>query len=131
MLQLRLHEPPGGRRQQTRDAFGRGMRAVRRREGIVHVDIAERRKLLAEALVVRLLPGMEAQVLQTGYAAILPAACHLLRRLAHAVPGEGDLLPQPLAARRGQWLPRHTTVRLALGAPEVGAQTHPGEIRKT
>src|SRR3546814_1408989 len=54
MLQLRLHEPPGGRRQQTRDAFGRGMRAVRRREGIVHVDIAERRKLLGDRKSTRL-----------------------------------------------------------------------------
>jgi hypothetical protein len=52
------------RRQQPRQPLGRGMRPVRGRKRVVHVDVAQRRHLRAPARVVLLLAGMEARVFQ-------------------------------------------------------------------
>ena len=51
-LELLRHEQAGHGGQVVRDALGGGVRAVRRAEGVVHVDVAERRQLLGEAGVV-------------------------------------------------------------------------------
>src|SRR3990167_1208566 len=45
LLQLELHRQAWIGRQQLGEAFGRGMRAVRSRKGVVDIDIAELRKL--------------------------------------------------------------------------------------
>ena len=49
---------------QLRNALGRGVRAMRRPERVVHVDVGERRQLLRERRVVLLLFRVEAQVLE-------------------------------------------------------------------
>src|SRR5207245_2300267 len=56
--------PGGGRWQVPRDGGDRRVRAVRGREGIVHVALAERGKGPGEVVVVGFLLGVEAQVLE-------------------------------------------------------------------
>ncbi len=59
-----LQRAPGEGGEHMGDAFGRGMRAVRHREGVVDVDVAEASELGDEGRVVRLLAGVEARVLE-------------------------------------------------------------------
>ncbi len=124
MFQFFLHEAPRSGGQQTRDALGRGVGAVRRREGVVHVDVAQRREGLGEARVVGFFLRVEAQVLQQGDAAGLQALRRRFRRRADAVRRETDLLAQDLRNLRHQGLQRHLRVRPALGPAEVGQQQH-------
>ena len=49
---LALEQPPGGARQQVRHALGGGVRAVRRAERVVDVDVGERRVALGQRRVV-------------------------------------------------------------------------------
>ena len=65
ILDLLAHQQAGCRfLHVTHDALGRGVRAVRRPEGVVHVDVGELRQLLREPGVVLLFLAVEAQVLQ-------------------------------------------------------------------
>ena len=65
VLDLRRHQQPGGRLLDVADdPFGRGVRAMRRAERVVDVDVGERRERRGERRVVLLLFGMEAQVLE-------------------------------------------------------------------
>ena len=50
--------------QALRHADDRGVRAVRRAEGVVHVDVGQRRQLRGELGIVALFAGVEAQVLE-------------------------------------------------------------------
>ena len=80
-LELRLHQPPGGGGQQMRQRLGRGMRAMRRGEGVVDVEIAERRELPREAGIVASPRRMEAEILQQRHVAGARARDdHALRR---------------------------------------------------
>ena len=63
-LDLPLHEQAGVGRQELGDADGRGMRPVRRPEGVVDVDVGVGRERLREGGVVGLLLGVEAEVLE-------------------------------------------------------------------
>ena len=70
ILDLLRHQQAGGRLLRVMDdALGRRVRAVRRAEGVVDVDVGERRELPREAAVVLLLFGVEAQVLEQHHAA--------------------------------------------------------------
>src|SRR5216683_2806918 len=64
MLELREEQEPciGGK--QVRDSLGRRMRAMRRAERIVHVEIAALRELLRERRVVLRLARVEARILE-------------------------------------------------------------------
>ena len=64
-FQFGLHGAAGISRQQMREPFGRGMRAVRHREGVVDEDIAELGERGAELRIVLLFARMEARVLET------------------------------------------------------------------
>src|SRR5256885_13155750 len=64
MLELGEQEQAGVRREQVRDALRRGVRAVRRAERVVDVQVAALRELAREALVVLRLPWVEARVLE-------------------------------------------------------------------
>jgi hypothetical protein len=78
--ELLLHEQPGHRgRRMPRDALGARVRAVRRAEGVVHVQVAEPRELARERVVVLLLAGKEARVLEQEHAAVGHAPRRLLR----------------------------------------------------
>ena len=63
-LDLGLHEQARVGRQEGRDAHGRGMGAVGRPEGVVHVDVAIRGQCPGKGRIVLLLGSVEAQVLQ-------------------------------------------------------------------
>ena len=63
-LELGLHGAAGIGRQLVAEAFGRGVGAVRGREGVVDVDVAELRQLRDEGRIVLLFLLVEAGVLQ-------------------------------------------------------------------
>ena len=59
-----ISKPGDGRLQVLRHALGRRVRAVRRAERVVHVEVAELRECSRQALVVLLLAAEEARVLE-------------------------------------------------------------------
>ena len=61
---LLFHQQAGDRGQEVRDAFGRGVRAVRRAEGVVDEHVAQAGQLAGEAGVVGFLFGVKAHVLE-------------------------------------------------------------------
>ena len=63
-LDLALEQQPGGVRQQLGDAHGRGVRAVRGAERVVHVDVGQRGVALRQLGVVLGLPRLVADVLE-------------------------------------------------------------------
>ena len=70
VLDFRRHQQPGGRLLDVMDdALGRRVRAMRRAEGVVDVDVGERRELARERRVVLLFLGVEPQVLEQDDAA--------------------------------------------------------------
>ena len=64
MLELGEQQQSGVGRQQVRDGLGRGVRAMRRAERVVDVEVAAVGELAREALVVRRLARVEARVLE-------------------------------------------------------------------
>ena len=64
VLELGEQEQPGVGGQQLRDADRRGMRAVRRAEGVVDEEVAALGQLTRELGIVRRLAGVEARVLE-------------------------------------------------------------------
>lgn len=111
---------------------------MRGAEGVVDVHVAERGQALAElldgalvgldlvtvgVLAAALLLGVEAQVLEEHDAAVGGAVDGLLRGLADAVVGEGDLLAvQELLELSRDGLEGVFGVGLAVGAAQVGHQ---------
>ena len=67
---------------------------MRRREGVVDVDVAELRQRLRETAVVLLLAGVEAGVLEQKDIAFLHGRDRLRRRFADAILGEGHRAPE-------------------------------------
>ena len=105
---LALEQPPGGARQQVRDALGRGVRAVRGAERVVDVDVGERGVALRELGVVLRLPRLEADVLEhhdvaVGHVVEVGRELHLgLQQLAQARRRRAPAR----ATRRGPWAGR-------------------------
>ena len=121
--QLLLHQEAGDGGQIMRDALGAGVRAVRRAEGVVDVDIAQRGKLPRKAGIVRLLFGMEAQVLQQQHLAGLERVRHAPRPPARRSPARAA--PACRAARsaaRRLGLQAVLRVHLALRPAQVAHQ---------
>src|SRR6266849_10326159 len=103
-----------------RQRIRRGMGAMRRREGVVDIEIAERGELAGEGRGVLLLLGMEAQILEQRDATLGKRVDDALRRRADAILGESDGAPaQGGGERRYQRAQREGGVRLALGAAEM------------
>ena len=109
------------------DGLDRGVRPVRRREGVVDIDVAELGKLLGEAHVVLFLARVVAKVLQHGHLARLQRIDAAPRLVANAILDEmhlraahqlGDLGRD--RRKRGLWAP------LALGTAEMGEHDHLG-----
>ncbi len=113
---------PAQRGQQPRQRVGRGVGAVRDREGVVDIDIAEFGQRGGEAGVVRLLARVEAQVLQQRDPALRQAGDGRARRPADAVPGEADRR----AAERRRQRPRQRRQRHRGVAPPP----RPAEMRE-
>src|SRR5262249_1195705 len=78
------------------DPFDRGVRAMRRAERVVDVEIRERRELRRELRIVLLFFGMKAQVLEQHDAGA--GGVRLIDRLLHlvadAVAGKDDRTPE-------------------------------------
>ncbi len=116
---LALHEKPGVGRQELRHADRGGVRAVRRAESVVHVDVAIRRQRLGELRVVGLLLGMEAQVLQEEDLAGLQATDGVLGADPDGVAGGRDRLTQQGREVLGHRSQPERVADLALGPTEV------------
>ena len=87
-LDLALHQQPGVGRQELGDADGRGVGAMGGPERVVDVDVARTTaSACGELRVVRLLLGVEAQVLEE-------------QHLARPEPLDGVLRPDARARRR-------------------------------
>ena len=120
-VELGLHGAAGIGGQLVAEAFGRGMRAVRRRERVVDPDVAELCQFRHEGRIVLLLFLVEAGVLQAEDVAILHRGDGLGSGLADAVVGEGDRLVDDLRQCGGDGLERILGVA-ALGPAEMGEQ---------
>ena len=123
---LALHQQPGVGRQELGDADGRGVRAVGGPERVVDVHVGVGRELRRERRVVRLLLGVEAQVLEqqrprplrrrlTASSVPMPervaghrhvAAEELRQALGDRAAGGGRRMTLPLG--RPRWLARMT-----------------------
>jgi hypothetical protein len=130
-LQLPLHEVAGDRQlsvspHDLRHARRGGMGSVRRAEGIVHVDIAEVGHLPCQAVIVPLLPGVEAGVLEQDHRPGLDPVERLSRGLPRRLLDETDRLAKQLLQAYRHRLQRVLGLRLALRAPEVGEQDRGG-----
>ncbi len=91
-------------------------------EGVVDVEIAERRQRRDEIAFVLFLAGVEAGILEEQDVAVLHLR-HRGRRVgADAIVGEGDRTAEDGADRRHDLFQRHLGIRLALRAAEMGEQ---------
>ena len=70
-IELGLHRPPRIGRQLVREAFGRRMRAMGGRKGVVHIEVAELGEFIHEGRIVLLLALVEARVLKEKHVAVL------------------------------------------------------------
>ena len=129
---------PASGRQAVGDALGRGMRAMRGREGVVDIDVAQRRELVDEARVVLLLFLVEAQVLEQQHVAGLQRRAPLPRPAGRCNPRRrrpacrapwraarpaacSDISGTRLPSGRPKWLSTITLAPLSASSFEVGA----------
>ena len=119
-LQLLFHEQPHrGLRHVFCDARRGSMRAVRRAEGVVHIDVAQFGQRLGKSGVVRLLFRMETDILQQGHVARLHVGDDFFRDRPNDLVAEGDRVIDELVQvirHRPQRIFRHG---LALRPAEV------------
>ncbi len=111
-----------------RHALGAGMRAVRRGERVVDVDVGEFRQFGGEGGVVLFFLGVVAGVLQHQDVAARHALHRLLGGDADAVLGEADTLAKDLTKRRGHRGKRHLRHALTFRAVEVAAHDDLGAL---
>ena len=90
-LELGLHRAARIGRQLAREAFGRGVGAMRGRERVVHIDVAELRKLIGESRVVLFFFLVEAGVFQQQHVAVLHRGDSLLGSFTDAIIREADV----------------------------------------
>ena len=128
MLDLRRHQQTGRRvLDELDDPFGRRVRAMRRAERVVDVDVGEFGELPGKRRIVLLLLGVEAQILQEDDAAA--TAClgdRFLRRLADAVGREHHRVLQQFRHPLRDRLQRVLGVWSALRASEMRAENDRG-----
>ena len=104
------------------DARGRGVRAMRRAEGVVHVDVGERSELAREGRIVLLLFLVEAEVLEQQQLAV----AKLLGGGADAVRSEGDRAPEQLGQTLRHRPQRELGLRRALRPAQMRGEHHAG-----
>ena len=125
-LQLAQHEEAGALDRHVLDhARRRGVRAVRGAEGVVHVDLGVGGERAAEGVVVVLLAGVEAQVLQHRHLPVAQVGHHLARPVAHRLVGEDDVAAEQGGEARGGRLQRVRRVGIAVGTAQVRGEDHP------
>ena len=104
-------------------ARGRRVGAVRGAERVVDVDVAVRRERARELLVVGLLAGMEAQVLEHRDLAVAQVADDLARAVADRLVGERDVELEQLGEPRGDRLERDSGLAWPSGRPRCEPST--------
>jgi hypothetical protein len=124
VAQLFLHQQACDGGQVVRDAFSGGVRAVRRAERIVHIDLAQPRQRTRKLRVVRLLLRVEAHILQQRDRVRRQARHARFHRRADAVVEEVDGTPQQLLQSRRHRAQAILRVALPLRTPEVRHQNH-------
>ena len=95
-----------------------------RAEGVVHVQIAQCRQLLAEGRVVLLLALIEAQVLQQQHVPVGQGRHLGPGVLAHGVGGEGHVAAQKLGQARGGRAQRELLLEALSGRAAQMAHEH-------
>ena len=120
-LELAAQQVAGCSGQELGDADDRGVRAVDGAERVVDVDVRERRERRGERRVVRLLAGMEAQVLEQQHVAIGKRVHGLLGDRADAVGRELDAGAEQLGEARAHRSQAQLAMELALRPAEVRA----------
>ena len=121
-FELRRHQATRAGGQDLGDTDRRGMGAVRRREGIIHINFAKRRHGSGQFAIVLFLARVETGVLQQQNLALLQPCYGSLRGAADAIAGEFHRKPQRGLECRHQSLQRHLRHNLALGPPEMRQQ---------
>ena len=91
-------------------------------EGVVHVDVAQPRKLARELGIVFLFFGVKAQVFEQENGSRLRQ--HGLHRRADAVRGHRHGAPQKLGQPFRHGFQAHLRIGFALGAAQVAGQNH-------
>ncbi len=124
-LQFGLHVLPRRRRQEVRQRRDRGVRAVRRRERVIDIEVAERRQLLREAGVVLFLLRVEAQVFQQRHLAGVQCGDDARRLGADAVAGE---MHRPAADRPAQRLDQGPQRLRRIGALRAAEMRHHDDL---
>ena len=121
-VELGLHGAAGIGRQLVAEAFGRGMRAVRRRERVVDPDVAELGQFGDEGRIVLFFFLVEAGVFQAEDVAVLHRRDGLGRGLADAVVGEGDRLLDDLSPARRRPASANPWRRVPSGRPKCASR---------
>ena len=123
-IQLRFHRPAGEARQVMGDALGRCMRAVRGRESVVDIIIAERRHRLREPGIVLLLAG-DGSACSRG-SPILPGSIVVIARSASG-PWQSSMnrteRPREPMDREHQLCRRHVGPASPLGRPKCDSRS--------
>ena len=114
--------------QEVRDALGRRVRAVRRTERVVDVDVGERGERRGELGVVRLLARLEAHVLEHDDLAVDHAVDGLVRLGADDVVDEDDVAAEQALQHAAHRPQRELRVRLALRPAEVADDDDAGAV---
>ena len=119
--QLGLHRPPRGGRQEVRHPFRRSVRAVRRRKGVVDVDVAESGERPGEVGIVGFLTGMETQVFEQQHVARTEPRGRSFGDGTDAVFRERHLAAaKRLAQGPDEWAQGQFVQALALRSAEMG-----------
>ena len=121
-LQFGLHQPSGACGQQPRQPLGRGMGAMRGREGVIDIGPAKRGQRGGKGRVVLFLALVKAGVFQQCHIARFQIRDDPLGRAADAIIGKGHLLPQRRLQCGQHHLQAHAVHTLALGTIEMGQQ---------
>src|SRR4030095_6434541 len=95
------------------------MRAMRAAEGIVDIDLAERRQCARESGIVLLFLGMKADVLEQGHAAIAQVGSYFFRWLADTIIRKSNRLTYQLFQPRRYRSQRILFDRFALRPAEM------------
>ena len=106
-------------------AFGRRVRAMRRRKGVADEDIAVLGERVDKVGGVLFFALVEARVLEQGDVAVLEPVDDLRRSVADAVVGESDLAFENMFERRDDLAQRIRVDALALRSAKMRKQNDP------
>ncbi len=120
-LELGLHQPAGGGRQQVRQRRDRRVGTMRRGKGVIDINLAELGQRLGEVGRICFLARVEAQIFEERHRSGLEGGDNPPRRFADAVFGERD----PTAAERPPQRGDHRAQRQF----RVGPALRPAEMR--